>query len=198
MLETLDDVRADIASRLARAAKDRKSAMHTPVVATGDADARVMVLRAFDAAAWTLRFHTDARAPKVSVVKDDPRIGLLFYDKAQKVQLRLRGRGRIVRDGDMVDAAWEASTNFARRCYLGEGPGASSDTPTSGIPEAFEGTEPEDAELVPARPNFALLMVELQSLDWFHLAHTGHRRAQFDRAQTGHGSGSWEGRWVSP
>ena len=193
MHDTLDQVRADIASRLARAARDRKSPMHTPVVATGDADARVMVLRGFDAEPWTLRFHTDARAPKVATIEADPRIGVLAYDKAQKVQLRLRGTGRILREGEEVDAAWLESTNFARRCYLGEGPGAESDTPTSGLPPAFEGSEPDDNELLPARANFAILLVELRSLDWFHLVHTGHRRARFGRVGE-----SWEGAWIAP
>ena len=36
--ETLDDIREDIRQRLVRAAADRKSAMHTPVVATSDAN----------------------------------------------------------------------------------------------------------------------------------------------------------------
>ena len=40
MYETLEDIRADIDRRLVRAAKDRKSPMHTPVVATADADLR--------------------------------------------------------------------------------------------------------------------------------------------------------------
>ena len=96
MLDTLDTIREDALQRLARAASDRRSAMHTPVVATADADARVMVLRAFEP--WTLRFHTDVRAPKVAVIEAEPRIGVLFYDKAEKVQIRVRGVGRIERD----------------------------------------------------------------------------------------------------
>lgn len=163
--------------------------MHTPVVATADADARVMVLRAFDADRWILRFHTDARSPKVPVIEADPRLGVLAYDRAAKVQLRLRGKGRIEREGAVVDEAWQASTNFARRCYLGEGPGALSDWPTSGLPQAFEGTEPDDTDLVPARANFALLLVEVEEIDWFCLAHTGHRRALVTRET---------GQWVSP
>ena len=193
MLETLEDVRNDVVNRLARAARDRKSPMHTPVVATGDADVRTMVLRAFDPASWTLRFHTDTRAPKVAVIEADPRIGLLLYDKAQKIQLRLQGTGRIERTGPVADAAWAAGDNFARRCYLGEGPGAASDHPISGLPSQFEGTEPDDAQLLPARPNFAVLLVELHRLDWFTLAHTGHRRAQFSRT-----GDDWQGQWVSP
>ena len=195
MFETLEDVLADCRNRLIRAPRDRRSPMHTPVVVTGDVDARVMVLRAFDSAAWCLRFHTDARAPKTRVIAADPRAALLLYDKGAKVQIRARGTAEIVTKGDVVDAAWAASTNFARRCYLGEGPGAASDVPTSGLPPAFEGVEPDDAQLVPARENFALLRITLAALDWLYLAHTGHVRAQFARGQDG---GPWEGRWVSP
>ena len=189
MLSSLDAIRSDIAERLVDGATDRRSAMHTPVVATADADARVMVLRGFDATSWTLRFHTDARSPKVAVIRADPRIGVLAYDKQAKLQLRLRGTGRIVTTGQEVDSAWSQSDNFARRCYLGSGPGEQSDQPTSGLPSAFEGVEPTDEEAAPARENFALLLVRIEEADWFSLAHTGHRRALFVGE---------EGRWISP
>lgn len=195
MFEALEDALADCRNHLIRAPRDRRSPMHTPVVVTGDVDARVMVLRAFDSDSWRLRFHTDARAPKAQVIAADPRAALLFYDKGAKVQIRVRGTAEIVGQGAEVDAAWAASTNFARRCYLGEGPGAASDAPTSGLPPEFEGAEPDDAQLVPARENFALLRITLTSLDWLYLAHTGHVRAQFVRDDD---AAAWEGRWVSP
>jgi pyridoxamine 5'-phosphate oxidase len=189
MIDTLDAILDDASRRLTQAASDRRSAMHTPVVATGDADARVMVLRAFTP--WTLRFHTDIRAPKVSVIADDPRVGVLFYDKAESVQIRVRGTARIERDSAVADAAWEAGNNFARRCYLGEGPGTVTQTASSGLPAAFEGVEPTDEELIPARGNFAVMLIELAELDWFSLSHDGHRRAQFDLA-------GGTSRWVTP
>ncbi|TAD77118.1 MAG: flavin-binding protein [Sphingomonadales bacterium] len=195
MFDTLDDCLTDCRDRLIRAAHDRKVPMHTPVIVTGDVDARVMVLRAFDSAAWRLRLHTDGRSSKAEIIAADPRVAMLFYDKGAKVQIRARGTGEILRGGAEVDAAWAASTNFARRCYLGEGPGTVSDTPTSGLPPEFEGVEPDDAQLVPARENFALLRITLTELDWLYLAHTGHVRAQFVRAGDGM---RWEGRWVSP
>lgn len=196
MFETLDDVRTDCRNRLIRAARDRKSPMHAPVIVTGDVDARVMVLRAFDTSSWTLRLHTDARSPKAQVVAADSRVAVLFYDQGAKVQIRARGMGAIVTSGPEVDAAWLASTNFARRCYLGEGPGAVSDGPASGLPPEFEGVEPDDAQLIPARDNFALLLITITSLDWLYLSHTGHVRAQFARA--GDADAVWEGRWVTP
>ena len=193
MFETLDDVRSDIARRLVRAAKDRRSPMHVPGVVTSDVDVRGMVLREFDSTAWTLRFHTDARAPKAAAVNADPRMAVWFYDKGAKIQIRVRGHGEILTDDPVAEAAWDNGSNFARRCYLGDGPGAVSDTPTSGLPDEFEGVEPSNEQLVPARANFAVLRVTLTSLDWLYLAHTGHVRAQFEREGS-----NWRGRWVAP
>ncbi len=194
MFETFADIEADIAERLSRAAKDRKSPMHTPVVVTSDVDARVMVLRAYDSETRTLRFHTDSRAPKVATIAADPTMAVLFYDKQAKIQIRARGIGRIESDSITAQRAWEASENFARRCYLGEGPGTASDSATSGLPAEFEGVEPSDEQLIPARENFAVLLIELTTFDWFYLAHTGHIRAQFSVDK----SGAWTSRWVSP
>ncbi len=189
MYEDFGEIRADVTDRLTHAVTDRSVSMHTPVVATADADARVMVLRGVERGGWLLRFHTDARAPKVAAILRDPRIAVLGYDKQAKIQLRMRGRARIERDGARVEEAWAESTNFARRCYLGDAPGQSSPVPTSGLPEAFETSEPADAQLVPARPNFALLMVEVEEIDWFSLAHSGHRRALLTPD---------EARWIAP
>ncbi|KEO90775.1 flavin-binding protein [Erythrobacter longus] len=194
MFETLDQVETDLKQRLVRAAKDRRSPMHVPAVVTSDVDVRSMVLREFNSSAWTLRFHTDTRAPKVAAVEADPRMAVLFYDKGSKIQIRVRGKGLILRDDPLTQTAWDNGTNFARRCYMGEGPGAASDTPTSGLPAEFEGHEPTDEQLVPARENFAVLLVELAELDWLYLAHTGHVRAQFAKDE----AGNWTGRWVSP
>ncbi len=191
MFDTLQAIRDDAMQRLTRAATDRRSPMHTPVVATADADLRVMVLRAFEQADRTLRFHTDTRAPKVAVIREQPQVGVLFYDKAEKVQIRCRGSARVEPDSARAQAAWEAGSNFARRCYLGDGPGTVKDAAASGLPEAFEGAEPSDRELVPARANFAVLMIAIEQLDWLYLAHDGHRRARFDLV-TG------DSRWVTP
>lgn len=193
MFYNLEDVRCDWVGRLARAAKDRKSPMHVPAVVTSDVDARGMVLREFNSQQWTLRFHTDTRAPKVAAIQSDPRMAVLFYDKSAKIQIRVRGTGAILPDAPVTQSAWDNGSNFARRCYMGDGPGTLSETPTSGLPDELEGVEPSDEQLIPARDNFAVLLVSLTEIDWLYLAHTGHVRAQFFQTD-----GNWEGRWVSP
>lgn len=193
MFETHEEVLRDLSGRITRAAKDRRSPMHTPAIITSDVDARTMVLREFDPEKWTLRFHTDTRAPKVSVIEADPRIAVLFYDKSSKIQIRVKGTAQILRDAEITERAWDNGSNFARRCYLGEGPGTVAQQPSSGLPDELEGVEPSDAQLIEARPNFAVLLIELAELDWLYLAHTGHLRAQFSKGPSG-----WEGRWVTP
>jgi hypothetical protein len=181
---------------LGRGAADRRSPLHTPVVASsrdGAPDARVMVLRAVDRAAASLRFHTDARSPKCAALAGQP-VAVLGYHPGEAVQLRISGSARVLRDGAEVDRIWTQSTPFARRCYLVEAaPGTPLPGPASGLPEWVEGQKPEIEDLVPARKNFALLMVDIDRIDWLHLAQDGHRRAVF--ARTGDG---WRGEWRVP
>lgn len=190
--ETFEQVLDDACTMLAKGPVDRSIAAHTPVVGTSDGDLRVMVLRHFDRERMTLRFHTDLRAPKCVAIADDPRVHVLIYDRDRKVQLRLSGSGEVTGTGADVDEAWGASTPFARRCYMGEAPGAPSPTPTSGLPSEVEGIAPSDDQLRDARRNFAILTIGVDEIDWFFLDHHGHRRAIIDLIDRS------RDRWVAP
>ncbi len=170
--------------------------MHTPAVssvaADGRPDARIMVLRAASRDGAMVRFHTDARSPKCAVL-DGAAVHVLAYHPGEAVQLRLSGTARVVREGALVDAIWAQSTPFARRIYLVEdAPGSGAGAATSGLPAWVEGGKPSEDELVPARANFAVVMMEIEAIDWLHLAQTGHRRARFC-AEDG-----WRGVWLVP
>ncbi|WP_245228487.1 pyridoxamine 5'-phosphate oxidase family protein [Pontixanthobacter sp. CEM42] len=188
-LETIAD---NIANHLQTGANKRKSAMHTPVVGTADGDLRVMVLREFDPVANTLRFHTDGRSPKVRAVGANPQVSVLAYDPASKVQIRMRGTGRIETDSPATDSAWLESTAFARRCYLSEkAPGVVSGQPISGLPEWAEGIAPTDDQVASGRASFAILMIDVAEYDWLYLANSGHRRARLVVGEDGKLAGNW-------
>lgn len=194
MPDQFEPILKGIYDHLTDGATNRRSPLHTPVVGTGDGDMRVMVLRHFDQDTMTLRFHTDARSPKVAAIKHDPDVGILFYDPEAKVQIRVRGTGRVEKNGTAADAAWAQSTPFARRCYLAEAArGASSEVPLSGLPDWAEGIVPTEADLAPARENFAVIMVSIRAFDWLFLANTGHRRALFEFVD-----GKIRSRWLAP
>jgi pyridoxamine 5'-phosphate oxidase len=196
MTDDLDDILAGAWRLLGRGSADRRSPVHTPVVASVGGDGlpqtRVMVLRAADRATATLRFHTDARSPKCAALDDGP-VSVLAYHPGEQVQLRVSGTAKVVRDGEMVDQVWAQATPFARRCYMvAAAPGSGLAAPGSGLPTDVEGRKPTLDELVPARANFALVLVRVIGIDWLHLAQTGHRRARF--AVTN----GWQGEWLVP
>ena len=112
-----------------RGVQDRRSAFHTPVLATHSTDgpeARVLVLRAADVAARTLTFHTDTRSAKLPELALDNRVAVTFYDAARKVQLRLNGVVSVHTNDALSRQRWAAARPSSLRCYLGEQPGAVS------------------------------------------------------------------------
>jgi pyridoxamine 5'-phosphate oxidase len=196
MREDLQTALAAAIEHLSNAAQDRRSAMHVPVIGTADGDLRMMVLRACAPDLALLRFHTDARSPKVAAITEQPQVSILAHDPEARVQLRLRGHARVELTGVTADAAWDEASAYARRCYLAQAaPGSNLLGPASGLPAEVEGQVPSAEQLLPARQNFAVMLVEPTSLDWLHLAHTGHRRAQFSRRAVGD---AWRGEWVGP
>jgi pyridoxamine 5'-phosphate oxidase len=190
---------AETKSLIEGGASDRRRAAHAPVVATVDAQGapsqRVMIIRLVDWAKRTLRFHTDARAIKVSEAQNAP-VSILFYEPDAKVQIRLSGTGRVENSGPCADAAWDSSTLFARRCYMAESaPGAAVEAPVSGLPAWIEGQQPTAEDITLARTNFAVLHVQFDGIEWLYLANSGHRRARWqwdDCAQ------DWRGSWLVP
>ena len=201
MPHTIDEPQQTILDHLwqllVRGGADRRSPLHTPVVSSiteaGAHDARVMVLRKAEPALARLRFHSDARSPKCPQLHGRP-VCVLGYHAQENIQLRLHGQAQVEQDTDAANAAWSASTLFARRCYLAQyPPGTALEAPASGLPAEVEGQQPTPEQIAPARPNFAVLHIEVQSIDWLHLANTGHRRARFTREGEG-----WSAQWLAP
>ena len=48
----------------------------------------------------TIIFFTDSRSPKVDQIKADPRASALFYHTRKKLQVRLKGHIRLIRQSD--------------------------------------------------------------------------------------------------
>lgn len=181
-------------------AAQRKSPGHVPTVGTVDRDGspqlRIMVLREADRPNRRLRFHTDCRSAKVDELGTGGAASVLIYDPVEKIQLRLTCCTRIEFDGADVDTAWQQSTTFARRCYMAVAvPGSDSLRPSSGLPKFIESKQPTEVELIGARQNFAILCLEVVSLEWLYLANAGHRRARWYWDEVNE---DWSGTWLVP
>jgi pyridoxamine 5'-phosphate oxidase len=197
--DDLDLSLAEVCSLLSRGAPDRTSAAHHPIVATIDRDGRpqqrVMILRECDWGQRKLRFHSDSRSHKIVQIYETPEVSVLAYDERAKIQIRLSGRAWIDTN-DIATEAWQASTRFARRCYMAErAPGTEVEGPTSGLPDDVQGIQPEEEQIAPARKNFATLIVGFDEIDFLYLANAGHRRARWRWDPLAAG---WSGRWLVP
>ena len=185
---------------LADGAINRRGAAHVPVVASIDSAGhpaqRVMILRQADLETRRLRFHTDVRSTKVTEITPGAPTSLLIYDAEEKVQLRICGIASIDANSAAADLAWEHSTTFARRCYMAEAaPGEVSDEPTSGLPSSVEGNQPTEEDLTGYRENFAVIRIEVLTVEFLYLANAGHRRAKW---QWHTGRQNWSGNWLIP
>ena len=178
-LHDLGEIEAAVWRELAGAVRDKAHAWRVAVLATTDgvqADARSVILRDVDAAARTLLIYTDARSPKAQQLAAHPLGTLVLWSPALAWQLRLRVALSLHTTGLQVTSRWARIklTPAAQDYMAAQAPGAPLDAP----PLATEG-----------RAHFAVVVAQVQSIDWLELKPSGHRRAVF---------GGAGGCWVAP
>lgn len=188
----LQAVLAEATRLLSRAVADRRSPLHTPTIATlgldGRPKLRTVVLRGFDTARRELRFHTDARSPKIAELRAEPSIGIHVYDPGARIQMRIDATATLHADDAVADNAWLASQPMSRVCY------GTAPAPGTPIGEGAAFTLPAGPhDIAAGRANFVAVMAHIDALEWLHLAHTGHRRARFRWNADGA-----EGTWLAP
>lgn len=155
------------------AVENAKTLFHTLVLSSHDEDkivSRVVVLREFNLKERYLRFHTDARAPKIKHFKKNSNASLLGYDPALKIQLKLQGNVDVHFNDDVTKSSWNESTTRSKKCYSVEG-GSSLKIEN---PSEYD---LKDGNIEDGYINFAVLKFKYTSLEFLYLKSSGHRRA---------------------
>ena len=181
--DNLDKTYLKIWSLLDSGLKNRNAPFHIPVFICGfkdKSDGRIVVLRGVDKSKKKIRFHTDVRSNKVKFLKSNSSGTLLFYDKAEKVQLRISGNAKINYQNKTTEDSWKKTAHMSRQCYLGKKPpGSDSFEPTSGLSLDIDNFNfsIEDSEV--GYENFCVIDFFIETIEWLYLAAKGHRRAIF-------------------
>ncbi len=177
--------------------QDRNSNLHLPVFICGKDeifDGRTVVLRGVDKKAQILWFHTDIRSQKIKILKMNPNGSFLFYDKKEKIQLRIFGKIKINYQNDISKKSWEQTIHMSRQCYLGEKiPGTQTSVPTSGLSDDVDNFKYSIQESEIGYKNFCVIQLFIKSIEWLYLAAKGHRRAMFKLEND-----SVEKKWIIP
>lgn len=166
------------------AVTNRSSPFRIPVFICGnqsDFDGRIVVLRKSDQKNNLLQYHTDIRSDKIAQLKLNKNAVMIFYDKEEKIQVRLKVECVINHNNKITKESWLKTQHISRKCYLvDQGPGTKSDVPTSGLKPELDNFEFTMEQSEQGYKNFTVIQCNIKSMEWLYLAAKGHRRARFD------------------
>ena len=182
--ENLDEIQKKLWSMLDDAVVNRSSPFRIPVFICAnqnDIDGRIVVLRKSDKENNVLQFHTDLRSQKVDILMKNKNASLVFYDKEEKIQLRIKVICEINNKNSIAEESWKKTQHISRRCYLTDsGPGSVSQNPTSGMISRLEDFDYTMEQSEKGYENFTVIKCKIKTIEWLYLAAKGHRRAKFD------------------
>ena len=182
--ENLKEIIKKIWSMLDDAVTNRSSQFRIPVFICGDQkdfDGRIVVLRKSDQSNNLIQFHSDIRSDKIPKLKNNKKASMLFYDKEEKIQVRLKVECTINHENEITKESWSKTGHISRKCYLVDnGPGTESPTPTSGLKPELDNFEFTMEQSEKGYKNFTVIQCKIKSMEWLYLAAKGHRRARFE------------------
>ena len=182
--EDFSEIKKKIWLMLDDAVTNRSSQFRIPTFICGnqsDFDGRIVVLRKSDQSNNLLQFHSDIRSDKIEKLKKNPNAAMLFYDKDEKIQVRLKVECTVNHNNNVTKESWSKTQHISRKCYLVDnGPGTESDIPTSGLKPELDNFEFTMEQSEEGYKNFTVIQCKIKSIEWLYLAAKGHRRARFE------------------
>ena len=182
--EDFSEIEKKIWSLLDDAVTNRNSSFRIPVFICGnknDFDGRIVVLRKSDQSNKILQFHSDIRSDKIKKLKDSNNASMLFYDKEEKIQVRIKVECTVNHQNDITKQSWLKTGHMSRKCYLVDnGPGTESPTPTSGLKPELDNFEFTMEQSEEGYKNFTVIQCKIKNIEWLYLAAKGHRRAKLE------------------
>ena len=182
--EDFKEIKKKIWLMLDDAVTNRSSQFRIPVFVCGDQkdfDGRIVVLRKSDQSNNLLQFHSDIRSDKITKLKNNENASMLFYDKEEKIQVRLKVECLINHNNKITKESWSKTGHISRKCYLVEnGPGTESPKPTSGLKPELDNFEFTMEQSEEGYKNFTVIQCKIKTIEWLYLAAKGHRRARFE------------------
>ena len=182
--EDFNEIKKKIWLMLDDAITNRASQFRIPTFICGDQsdfDGRIVVLRKSDQLNNIVQFHSDIRSDKIEKLKKNPKAAMLFYDKDEKIQVRLKIECVVNHNNEITKESWSKTQHISRKCYLVDnGPGSESSSPTSGLKPELDNFEFTMEQSEKGYKNFTVIQCKIKLIEWLYLAAKGHRRARFD------------------
>ena len=171
---------------LDKGVNDRLSDYHTFSLATSPkniVEVRTVVLRGYDRKNQSIIFHTNNLTNKISEIQNNPSVGALFYDRKEKVQIRLNGDAVISNMDQYCKERWDKMSSQSQECYYQNiSPGKNIESPGI-VKNKLENKLSE---------NFTVVTININKIDWLYLSSAGHTRVKFLK------NDGFTGQWIAP
>ena len=180
----LDKIYSKIWNLLDLGLQNRDAAFHIPVFISGEnnkSDGRIVVLRGVNVDERKIWFHSDIRSSKIKILKLNPQGVFLFYDKSEKIQLRVSVKIKINYKNHITKNSWKKTAHMSRQCYLSDiAPGSNVSLGASGLTANIDIYKYTIEESEVGYKNFCVIEGIVENIEWLYLAAKGHRRASFN------------------
>ena len=123
-----------------------------------------------------LLFFTDRRSKKVTHIKENNMVGMLFYDPKTKVQVKVEGAAQIIREEEELRTYWGGVGKENRKDY------------TSTIAPGSVVSHPDEVEYLKDEDYFCAILVTPYRIEYLQLQAVNHIKIRYSRK---------EGNWVS-
>lgn len=169
---------------LEKGAADKSHPFHNFTLGTVGLDhtarLRTVVLRKFSSELHLIIF-TDDRSKKIVHLKENNKVGLLFYNPQKMLQLRIEGLATILRDPATKEKYWGGIEPKSRRDY----------TTTSPPGSIISG--PESIEYLDSKDHFCAVEITPFKIEYLKLQNPNHLRMRFSRLHN-----NWDAEFLVP
>ncbi|MEO9891699.1 pyridoxamine 5'-phosphate oxidase family protein [Aurantibacter sp.] len=167
---------SEVKSLLTAAIRERNHPLKFCVLGTTGLDntpeSRIIGLRdVSEDYAFTL--FTDERSNKVSQIKKNPQVSLLFYHPEEKIQIKVKGTATIVKDENFIKEKWLEITCNGRKDYT------TTEAPGTIIKNN------EEITFLKEKNYFCIVKIASETIEYLKLRESSHFKVQFYHAFNG-------------
>jgi len=114
-----------------------------------------------------LTFYTDSRSKKIIHLKENNKVGLLFYNPDKLLQLKVEGLAKIFKDEAANKKVWDAIDPKARKVY------------STSLAPGSELEDPKQLQYLEGKNNFCVVEVTPFKIEYLKLQKPHHLRIRF-------------------
>ena len=133
-------------------------------------NSRTVIFREFSED-WILKIHSDLRSEKIEELKKNKNVCLLFYNKKEKIQVRITGKALIKKNDK---SSWDSLSDWSKKNYI------SNNKPGNKInsKDLNKNIDIKNYMLETGIKNFCSISVKINEIDWLRLLRNKNIRAK--------------------